>query len=149
MQPDKLKEISISTHIDDQERQRNVIDSIDNLTKLAKAHISNMYMIESDIINYKSKCLLSISNADYESPTKAQVQQVVDYLTQDMGIDKAQIARELGVSPIKNRRLNYWLSDSSDSTIPYAAWRLLLSMAGLSIDLKLFPRTVKDKILRK
>lgn len=52
-----------------------------------------------------------------------------------MGLTKNDISNRLGLSSNGNRTLNYWLAESRDQRIPYTASRLLLSLAGLSIDL--------------
>ncbi len=119
---------------DDFEIIRKNLAKTDKLCAHAYSHVKNMHLVGCSILNPESPCLLNIIDDGYVPPTKLQLQRVIFYLNK-MGLTKNDISNRLGLSSNGNRTLNYWLAESRDQRIPYTAWRLLLSLAGLSIDL--------------
>lgn len=144
----EIKFISLEQHFADLDKQRETLDKIDYLNVYADAHIKQMFLVGCDVLNADSECLLPITDPNYIHPTKAQLQCVVRYMI-GKGVDKSEISKNLGLSTNGNRTLNYWLADSRDQTIPYTAWRLLLSLAGLSIDLMLLSERAEKIITEK
>lgn len=130
----KLQFIQLDQHFDDLDKQRKTLDRIALLRVHADAQIKQMFLIGCDLLNADSECLLPIIDPNYISPTKKQLECVVHYLA-NQGIQKTEISSHLGITTNGNRTLNYWLAEGRDQHIPYTAWRLLLSLAGLSIDL--------------
>ncbi|WP_318491874.1 hypothetical protein [Photobacterium leiognathi] len=145
---EEISAISLNSVLGDIDRHEVILEIMEELTKLAAAHIKHMYIFGCDELNADSPCLLLADDPDYIPPTKHQVQLVVDFLMNEKKLTKADIALKLNVSPKNNRTINYWLAENRKENIPYGAWRLLLSMAGLSIDLMHFSDAVKSKILK-
>lgn len=75
-------------------------------------------------------------------------QYVVIYLIETIGVSKTDISTHLGVTAKGNRTLNNWLGNS-EQQIPYTAWRKLLSLAGLSIDLMVLSERAEGLLARK
>ena len=75
-------------------------------------------------------------------------QYVVIYLIETIGVSKTDISTHLGVTAKGNRTLNNWLGNS-EQKIPYTAWRKLLSLAGLSIDLMVLSERAEGLLARK
>ena len=75
-------------------------------------------------------------------------QYVVIYLIETIGVSKTDISTHLGVTAKGNRTLNNWLGNS-EQQIPYTAWRKLLSLAGLSIDLMVLSVRAEGLLARK
>ena len=75
-------------------------------------------------------------------------QYVVTYLIETIGVSKTDISTHLGVTAKGNRTLNNWLGNS-EQKIPYTAWRKLLSLAGLSIDLMVLSVRAEGLLARK
>lgn len=63
-------------------------------------------------------------------------------------VSKTDISTHLGVTAKGNRTLNNWLGNS-EQKIPYTAWRKLLSLAGLSIDLMVLSERAEGLLARK
>lgn len=63
-------------------------------------------------------------------------------------VSKTDISTHLGVTAKGNRTLNNWLGNS-EQQIPYTAWRKLLSLAGLSIDLMVLSEREEGLLVRK
>ena len=63
-------------------------------------------------------------------------------------VSKTDISTHLGVTAKGNRTLNNWLGNS-EQQIPYTAWRKLLSLAGLSIDLMVLSERAEGLLARK
>ena len=144
----EIKFIPLEQHFDNLDKQRHTLDKIELLSAHANAQIKQMFLIGSDIINADSGCLLQITDEGYIPPTKVQLQCVIHYMI-SKGIDKSEISKSLGLSTNGNRTLNYWLAESRDQNIPYTAWRLLLSLAGLSIDLMILSERTKKIIIER
>ena len=145
---DKIAMITLDSMLNDCEKYERIHAKLDELTKLAKAHIKHLMLFSCDELNIDSPCLLLADDPNYVPPTKHQVQLVVDFLMQEKGLTKTDIALKLNISPKYNRTINYWLAESRKECIPFGAWRLMLTMAGLSIDLMYFSESVKNKVLR-
>ncbi|SMY38207.1 hypothetical protein [Photobacterium andalusiense] len=132
---DKIQYFTIKELFSDFDKHCTRVEYMDMLRVTADAHIKKMFMVGCEVINPDSECLLSITDNNYIAPTKQQVQCVVNYLVETLGVSKTEISIQLGVTAKGNRTLNSWLGSSRDQQIPYTAWRKLLSLAGLSIDL--------------
>lgn len=118
------------------EDQLKIVELIEGTINEAKFHATSMY-IKSPTIKSKYEQILS---GRCSEPTGNDVKEIVKLIT-SKGYSKAAIARMIGVSDNGNRTLNRWKKGGDESSsIPYAAWRLLCSYAGVSIDLML-----KDK----
>ncbi len=114
------------------EEQKERVNKLELLTKQCEAHAVNMYLSDHNGIDINNPSLLPITNPDYVPPTKAQVAAVVDLLI-SKGMARTDISKMLGISPTGNRTLNYWVTDSRDTQIPYCAWRQLTTLAGLTM----------------
>jgi len=127
-----FKKIEASELIMDKPFQDSIESSIESSNTRTFEHILEMHFMKSDTINIFSNCFLSKSNANYEPPTKAQVQSVVDLII-SRGYSKREISRELGITTDNNRTLNYWVTESRNTNIPHSAWVHLTILAGLSL----------------
>jgi len=99
-------------------------------------------------IQQDDPCLLLVTDSKYIKPTKPQVKSVVDLLI-SRGMTKADISICLDINPSGARALNYWLNTNSDRVIPYCAWRMLLSLAGLSITTMITHEDVKSRLMEQ
>lgn len=99
-------------------------------------------------IEQNDPCLLLITDENYIPPTTVQLQSVVDLLM-SRGLKKTHISKNLGINPDGSRSLNYWLNPDKDRPIPYASWRLLLAISGLSATTILLNEDVKQRITDK
>ncbi len=122
----------LEKHLGDIEYQKRINDSIDAKNEEVRKHVTYMHMIESDSVNVFSPCFLSKTDPNYEHPSKEVVSAVVDLIV-SRGYTKADISRELGITTERNRTLNYWITESRDTQIPYSAWIHLCLLAGLML----------------
>ncbi|UKA12962.1 hypothetical protein [Photobacterium damselae] len=105
-----------------------------DLTLKANEHIALMSFVKD---SNKEPRFMSIFEEGRTLPTGNDVEFIITQLNSEYGLNKADIARSIGVSPKGNTTLNRWLTGGEKSPIPYAAWRLLCAYAGYSIDLAL------------
>lgn len=108
-------------------------DRAKEITEQANNHIGVMCFVKDIKQQTKYK---SILDSEREQPTCNDVANVINELI-NRGYNKADIARLIDISPTKNRTIDRWSRGDGYSTIPYAAWRLLCSYAGYSVDLTL------------
>ncbi|PSU16338.1 hypothetical protein [Photobacterium kishitanii] len=115
----------------DPQRYNQALDRNDELKKLADAHVGGMVFKCSGI---DSECLLLATDSRYKAPTAAHIAEVYDYLVKELGADIADIEALTGYK--------------AGEPVTYPTWRLMLSMAGLSIDLMHISKEIRRKILR-
>ncbi|CAH6912793.1 conserved hypothetical protein [Vibrio chagasii] len=132
----KFETVNLSTHFGDVEYQKKISDSIESKIEEARKHIISMHMTEACGVDVFSNCFLPKTHPDFEPPSKAIVSCVVDLIV-SRGYSKTDISKELGITTDRNRTLNYWISDSRDTQIPYSAWLHMCSLAGLMLPLML------------
>lgn len=133
----------LEKHLGDIEYQERINDNIESGIEQARKHVIHMNMVESDSINVFSRCFLPRTDPNYEHPSKSVVSAVVDLILES-GYSKADISKELGITTDRNRTLNYWITESRDTQIPYSAWVHLCSLAGLMLVTKLPPKKNKQ-----
>jgi len=113
--------------------QDQIVADIEELKTRANDHIYSLFFSE----NCNAACFYDLGDHRYEPPIGDEVCSVVLVLI-SRGYSKGEISRALGVSDNCNRTLNRWeKGGNSPSVIPYGAWRLLCSYAGLTLDLML------------
>lgn len=122
----------LEKHLGDIEYQKKINESIEAKGEELRKHNIYMHMMESESVNVFSRCFLSKTDPNFEHPSKAVVSAVVDLII-SRGYTKADISRELGITTERNRTLNYWITESRDTHIPYSAWVHLCSLAGLTV----------------
>lgn len=110
--------------------QKEIVGDIETSIEKTRVLIVNRFVSKKTI----KPCYLPITDSGFEQPSGDDVKHVVSQIMAK-GYSKGAVSRLVGVSDVKNRTILRW--ENEKSPIPYAAWRLLLSYAGLSIELEL------------
>lgn len=129
-----IRFLTLDEYEADPQRYNQALDRNDELKKLAAAHVGGIPFMRGDLIQYDSECLLLATDPHYKAPTAAQVVEVYDYLVEERRVVTSDIEALTGYK--------------AGEPVTYPTWRIMLSLAGLSIDLMHISEETRRKILR-
>ncbi len=112
--------------------QNKAVNKINSGVEDARDHLIFSCFGDVGEIDKGSKSFLPANHPDYIPPSKELVREVV-YIIMRRGYTKTNIGEMLGISTVKNRTINNWLSDGKETQIPYCAWLMLSTLAGFTI----------------